>query len=197
MSRKQNYSGEKQILINGKFDEWRDVTPIYRDHNGDVIHRDYSGYDSNYRYINTTGRNDIIESRVTFDKEKVFFYVKTSNKLTSHTDENWMLLFIDVDMNKCTGWEGYDYVINLDVLSDSVTTLKKWENEKWTTVEEINYSYFGKELELGIDKSIFGQYTIKPSFDFHWVDNAQNIDNISGFFLDGDSAPDRRFNYRY
>ena len=31
------------------------------------------------------------------------------------TDSNWMLLFIDTDQNKETGWEGYDFVINSKV----------------------------------------------------------------------------------
>ena len=33
-------------------------------------------------------------------------------------------------------------------------------------------------------------------FDFHWADNFQTND-IADFGVDGDSAPDRRFNYRY
>ena len=59
-----------------------------------------------------------------------------------------MLLFIDVDKDKKTGWEGYDYIINLDVISDTVTTLKKWNNEKWVTVKQIDYAYSHDELDL-------------------------------------------------
>ena len=37
----------------------------------------------------------------------------------------------------------------------------------------------------------------KLAFDFHWADNIQTEDNIAEFFISGDSAPNRGFNYRY
>ena len=35
------------------------------------------------------------------------------------------------------------------------------------------------------------------SFDFHWVDNIQKLGDITEFFINGDSAPERRANYRF
>lgn len=197
LDRKQEYSSEKDIIIDGNFTDWSEVTPVFQDHKGDVVHRNYAGYDTTVRYVNNTGRNDIIESRVSYDKNKVFFYVKTDSILTSHTDKNWMLLFIDADLNKNTGWEGYDYVVNLDVISDTITTLKKWANHRWVSVKQINYAYTGNELELSVDRSVFTSQEIRPSFRFHWADNIQQMKDVSAFSLDGDSAPDRRFDYRY
>jgi hypothetical protein len=37
----------------------------------------------------------------------------------------------------------------------------------------------------------------KAAFDFHWADNIQKLGDISEFSLHGDSAPDRRSNYRF
>ena len=37
---------------------------------------------------------------------------RPAQPLTSHTDNNWMLLLIDADQNHDTGWYGYDYLIN-------------------------------------------------------------------------------------
>lgn len=47
------------------------------------------------------------------DAEYIYFYVETASAMTSPQDENWMMLFIDIDRNKSTGWEGYDYVVQL------------------------------------------------------------------------------------
>ena len=33
-------------------------------------------------------------------------------------------------------------------------------------------------------------------FDFKWADNIR-LDSVESLFLEGDVAPDRRFNYRY
>ncbi len=50
--------------------------------------------------------------KVTFDATYIYFYAETHNVITSYTDDNWMMLFIDSDQNKDTGWEGYDYLVN-------------------------------------------------------------------------------------
>jgi len=44
---------------------------------------------------------------------------------------------------------------------------------------------------------LVGQTKQTPALDFHWADNVQSLDDISEFGLHGDSAPNRRWNYRY
>jgi hypothetical protein len=44
---------------------------------------------------------------------------------------------------------------------------------------------------------MIGQSDELSAFDFHWADNLQHLGDISEFGLNGDSAPNRRFNYRY
>ena len=48
----------------------------------------------------------------------MYFYAETSEPLTPHTGNNWMLLLIDADQNPDTGWYGYDYLINKRVVDD-------------------------------------------------------------------------------
>jgi hypothetical protein len=36
-----------------------------------------------------------------------------------------------------------------------------------------------------------------PTFDFHWADNIQSFKDVSELGLHGDSAPNRRWNYRF
>ncbi len=43
-----------------------------------------------------------------------------------------MLLFLDVDRNKGTGWEGYDYIVNYGIKSGSETTVKQWDGVNWS-----------------------------------------------------------------
>ncbi len=189
-------AGEKiTIDIEGGFQQWDKVEAVYYDHIGDVEHRNSAGYMRAGPYINSTGRNDIIESRVARDEDNIYIYVKTKEDLTSHTDRNWMLLFIDSDQDHATGWEGYDFLINAEIASDSKTTLKKSHKGKWKSIEEICYRYSGNELMVEIPKSVIGESRV--SFDFHWADNIQKLNDINEFFMNGDQAPERRFNYRF
>jgi hypothetical protein len=42
-----------------------------------------------------------------------------------------------------------------------------------------------------------GQMGTTAEFDFHWADNIQSFDGVSELGVNGDSAPNRRWNYRY
>jgi len=190
------YSKSITQKIEGKFKEWQDVMPVYTDFVGDTEHRNYRGFDKNSTYTNFTGRNDIVETRVTNDDDNLFFYVKTRNKLTSEKNKNWMLLFVDSDTDKSTGWQGYDFVINKNVKSKRISSLSKYENGKWIQVSNINYRIKNNELELAVPLEKLG-ITSEINIEFHWADNIQKDFEIEEFFLNGDSAPDRRFNYSY
>jgi hypothetical protein len=37
----------------------------------------------------------------------------------------------------------------------------------------------------------------KMSFDFKWADNPTTLDNVISLCTHGDTAPNRRFNFRY
>ena len=193
----QKNSPGKTMTIDGEFNEWENVKPEFRDTLGDTMHRDFRGYGKTY-YKNKTGRNDIISSKVSCDESNIYFYVKTRNSITPFTDKNWMLLFIDIDQNKKTGWEGYDFIVNGNVVNSSTTTVKKAESGwNWKTTGNANYKYSGNEMEIKIPRNTLGMTNNMVVFDFHWADNIQKKNDIIEFSISGDSAPNRRFDYRY
>ena len=184
------------IKVDGNFEDWTNVQPEFYDPTGDTMHRDFAGYDPDTNYTNKTGRNDIISSKVGLDKNDVLFYVKTRNKLTSHKDDKWMLLFIDTDKDINTGWEGYDYVVNYEITSSKKSTLKKWNGITWIDAGKVSYKTEKNELELCINKDDIGVNN-NADFYFKWADNSIELKDVSSFFMNGDTAPDRRFKYHF
>ena len=194
-------SDAQTITIDGDFAEWQNTTPEYRDHLDDTLHRDELGWGDFMRYTNFTGRNDFVASKVARDDSYVYFYVRTMHDITPYSDSNWMMLFIDSDQNNSTGWEGYDYLVNMSPTSSTTTTLMStasgWD---WTTTNSsISYRVSGNELEIAIPRADINQGSGEApvKLDLHWTDNIQEYDEIVEFSISGDSAPDRRFNYRY
>jgi hypothetical protein len=187
------------IIMDNSFSAWPNVQPVFLDAAGDVAHRNYPNVDNSEVYVNNTGRNDIVESRVSYDSSNVYFYVKTDSALTPYTGNNWMLLFIDADTVHSTGWEGYDYLINLNIKSDSVTTLAAWQSQdsSWSTVADLKYGYNRNQMEIQVPRNLINQTANNIIFYFHWADNIQKLNDITEFSINGDSAPDRRFNYCY
>ncbi len=190
-------SPPRKMVMDGRFAEWRAAGPEYRDTVGDTAHRDHKGW-GDLRYTDATGRNDIIASKVACDAANIYFYVETRNTLTPHTGPSWMLLFIDADQNAATGWNGYEYVINNSVTSENSTTLKRFQSGQWTTTGKLDYRAQGREMEIRVPRALIGKARrARVTLDFHWADNISLGGGITEFFLHGDSAPNRRFNYRY
>ena len=100
------------ITIDGRFDDWQPVTPEYCDTVGDPVHRNHAGWNTAGPYVNETGRNDLVAAKVSYDEQKVYFYVRTREPISPCTEKNWMLLLVDTDANPKTGWLGYDFQMN-------------------------------------------------------------------------------------
>jgi hypothetical protein len=186
-----------RITIDGQFSDWDAVKTVHRDPVGDTVQRHFEGTDKKTVYTNDSGRNDIVESKVVSFEKHLFFHVKTERPLTPHTDPKWMLLLIDSDQNSETGWEGYDHLINRSPESATKTSLEKWTYNGWKRVGTLQYAYGGNQLELSIPLGFEPEERPGVGIDFKWADNPGESNDMSGFFLNGDAAPDRRFNYRY
>ena len=191
--------GLSTIEIDGRFADWSNMTVEYRDTEGDTFRRDYNGY-GGLHYTNDSGRNDIITSKVAVDRETVFFLAQTKGKLTPHTGRNWMLLLIDADQNPDTGWHGYDYLINQSIVDERTTTLKRFNpganGGAWVEVARLDFRYAGNALELAVPRDTLGWKGDAITFDFHWCDDPAELKDPISLCTDGDSAPNRRFNYR-
>jgi hypothetical protein len=191
--------GITDIKIDGSFNDWDGITVEYRDTRGDVVHRDFNGYGGEH-YIDTSGRNDIVTCKIGVDNNNVYFYAETDQPLTSSLGKNWMLLLIDADKNSNTGWYGYDFMVNKKVIDNKTTTLLRYNanapGNHWVEIARVNYRYKGNKLEIAIPRTLLKLNGNAISFDYHWADNPTNLKNPISLCTSGDSAPNRRFNYR-
>ena len=187
----------KPISMSGNFAEWEGVQPEFRDDIGDPVNRDSRGWGDEH-YKNQTGRNDIVVSKASIDAENVHFYARTAGALTRSTDANWMLLFIDADANPKTGWLGYDFVLNHAPQRGGKLILERNVGGKyeWGNPEAVPFKTAGNELEVAIPRSILGVANLPATVDFKWADNIQQTGEVRDFTLNGDAAPNDRFNYR-
>ena len=145
-------------------------------------------------------RNDIATCKVAVDREMIYFYAETNNALTPHTGQNWMLLLIDADKNPNTGWFGYDYLINKSIVDVRTTTIRRFDpktpDKPWVEIAKLGYRCKGKTLELAVPRKLLGLQGQTIAFDFHWCDNPADLTDPISLCVNGDSAPNRRFNYR-
>jgi autotransporter-associated beta strand protein len=172
------------------------VGPAYADPPDDTFARNASTTFSNLaNYTNTSGRNDFRTLKVARDGTYLYFYAETKDPVTAASGTNWMNLFVDTDCSRGTGWEGYDYVINFGGSGQ----VRRFTNNTWapTSAGSATVSVTGNTVVIRVSRATLGLGADPLKFDFKWADNFQTAGDISSFATSGDSAPDRRFNYRY
>lgn len=187
------------IDLDAGFEQWKDVGPEFTDHINETLPRDFAGA-GGLHYTNRTGRNDLVACKVARDNRNLYFHVRTRQPITPHTDGNWMWLLIDADGDAATGWEGYDFILNRQVESDTATRLEQntggWN---WKATAKAAYRVQGHEFHAAIPRAALGlpENAERLSIDFKWADNQQTPGDIMDFYLSGDVAPEGRFMYRY
>ena len=202
------------IAVDGSFDDWANVSPEFRDTIGDPVRRDERGWGKDTRYTNTTGRNDLVVAKVSYDAENAYFYVRTRDEIVGAGDANWMMLYIDVDGETETGWLGYDLVVNremqkIDAGADANAKVRNASVEKnvdgkyeWSNVATVDCRVQGNELELTVPirllgtKDANGESQLPDFVRFKWADNIQQTGEWSDLTINGDVAPNDRYNYR-
>lgn len=196
MNKPAEFSEPKSISL-GAEGEWDEVLPRYVAYKGNTMHRDHRGRYNAY-YTDNSGRNDITGAQVTHDDEYIYFRVETADKLTPETDPNWMMLFLDTDCNRSTGWAGYEYVINRQSPGDGKAIIEKALFNEWrfAKVGTADYVVNGNVLEIAVPRAKI-RVSDTPNFEFKWHDNMQNPGSSMDFYVSGDSAPTGRFNYHY
>jgi len=201
-ARKTADAAKAKIRVDGSFGDWKAAAPEYRDTIGDPARRRHPGWKGEPEFVNETGRNDLIVAKVSPGDEFVSFYAKTREPLTAPADR-WMTLCLDVDADPKTGWLGYDLVVNREPPADGMASVERLKADG--SVEPLEaaaaIAFGGSELELSVPRSALGlgspgDGSRRVAIDFKWLDNVAIGGDASAFTLDGDAAPNDRFNYR-
>ncbi len=187
-----------KINIDGDFADWDKVKAVFHDDKDDTIHRNHPGYGSIKEYVNNTGRNDIVKTKIATDDDYISFYVETTQPIVGYGTPNWMNLFIKIQNPKIPNWEGYQFLINAQPNSKQSTSVSKnlggW---KWEQSANVSYRFSGNKMEIKIPKKLLNISSTDFTVDFKWADNVPANEGVINFLDKGDAAPNARFNYRY
>lgn len=186
---------EKTIDIYGSASQWDSVFPEYNHYEGNTKSRNSAGW-MGYHYENTTGRNDIVQAKVAFDSDNIYFYVKTAAMLTDSKDLNWMRLFIDTDISGISeNMNAFEYTLNRISPENGKTVLEKCLGDgKYQTVCEAHFCADDNILQIAVPRNALGLTEDEIKFNFKWADNVSGEDALE-FYTDGDCAPGGRFTF--
>ena len=190
------------INVTGDFAQWDNVAITYYDVKGDTVDRNGKAF-GNQIMTNTTGRNDIVSSKVTQDTTYLYFYAETADDITKPVaDTSWMQLFLDVDGKAETGWYGYDFIVNYKAGEDFTTTVAKYTGTDGAYAFDecgtVSYRVKGNQMMIAVPMEMLGvEFYNQISMQFKWADSDTLLDEMADFYIDGDAAPLGRLNYVY
>ena len=178
------------------FAQWEKVQPVFPDDAGDTGARDHPGYAGHTRYVNRTGRNDIVAAQVARDDLTVFFHVQTHDPLTDSSGPGWMQLLLDPDGCRATGWEGYDFRCSGGGSPAGTVRLERWTGTGWEWVRDVPRFWEGRDLQVAVPRGLLALPDGRAVPDFKWVDHQPEQGTALDFLDHGDAAPNGRFNWR-
>ncbi len=198
VSKTQYYKANKTIDVKGTPSQWDfDGVATFNHYMNNSSYNRTIGQ-GNIKYENETMRNDIVQTRVAYDAQNVYFYVRTVADLTPSTDAAWMRLFIDTLPAAEGGldWEEYEYVINRTSPSEKAVLERSTGGWNWEKVADVDYSVQGNVLQIAVPRTALG-LTDSLDFNFKWSDNMQVDGDIMDFYTNGDAAPGARFMFDF
>ena len=192
------------INVTGDFDQWEDVVINYKDGEGDIANRNGYGF-GNQKYTDKSGRNDIVNAKVTNDTKYAYFYVQTKSIIQKYDGtSSWMQLFVNTDNDQDNGWYGYDFIINYSAKSDYSTTIAKYNGKNgeysFKEIGKVTYKVEGNQMMIEVPLQLLGYSDYRQVYmEFKWADADEGVkfQTMEDFYCYGDVAPMGRLNYIY
>ena len=185
-------SGEVTIDLNGDASQWDAVAPEFINVEGGY-ERNATGLtngDTGEKYVFTSKLSNVIRrAKVARDGENFYFMAKCEKDVVKN--DSFMHLYIDADRNRATGWEGYEFSVNVTGEGE----LSKWNGSAFVKASDIASSIKGNIYTVSIPKSVLGEDV--ADLEFKWADYSFENGDILRFYEFGSVAPMGRFNYLY
>ncbi len=177
----------------------------YLDFEGDAMTRHHLRADKAHGvYLdNNTNRNDIVSTKVSNDSNNLYIQVKTKDNIVIDSDaSNNLNILLSIKGSNKPSWEGYQYILNRTPLAngDGVTALEKvTANEEFDFEKVIDCFSYRKDntFSVAIPLSSLGIDDDEFTIDLKVADGISEQGEIMNYYIDGDSAPIGRLNYRY
>lgn len=180
---------------------WDYVNAVFRDVGTINEARDHTGVTVNISYQEAAARNNVVEIKVATDSENIYFRLLSTDNITAYEagDNKWMNLFIGTGNPSLKGWNGYEYVINRNIISDGVGSIEKLSADFSGEKSDVNATYVvdGNVMIITVPRSAIGLSANNNIFYFKFADNITQPSDIMDYYISGKSLPVGRLSFQY
>jgi hypothetical protein len=188
---------QKAIDIQAGASQWNGINAVYREMGITNYNRDSIGAARTVRYSQDAARNNLQEIKVANDAQNIYFYIRSSEAITSPSGTNWMNLFIGTGTPENKGWVCFDYVLNRSISGTESFVEKLNADYTGTQTGKASFSIQGNILQIAVPRTALGLSATDNMFYFKLADNVQNPDDIMDYYVTGKCMPVGRLSYQY
>jgi hypothetical protein len=175
------------ITIDGDFSDWKDVAATYLDDTDDITPRDHYGWGRIGRYVNRSGRHDLVRAQVACDAAQVCFSLETAAPLPGAAMPAGLTLWLRTARG--------EFAVNRT--AGAVVLETKVPGADWQPLGPVTAAVAGRRVELAVPRSTLGLDTEGFQLAFKWTDACDFEGDPMHAYDQGDAAPNGRFYYRY
>lgn len=188
----------KTIDINEALSQWSDVGFVQRKADSKQMARDEFGGSQTVRYTQAAPSNAISEVRVSYDAEKIYFYIKTKSKLTEpkHGETNWMNLFIGRGKPSLKGWESFEYLVGSNYSDGKVSVEVLDADYGRSYLGEVAFTKVANYLQIEIPRALIGLDS-EETFYFKLASGVETPSDIMSYYKTGSVLPIGRLCYQF
>ena len=130
----------------------------------------------------------------------MYVRVETAEDIAKYngTDKNWMNLLIKTEDGVENSFAGFNYVINRSPNESGKTSIERSKGGyDWESAGEADYAVKNNVILYRIPLSALGLSEENCYVRIKAADNVTHYDDITDYYVSGDSAPIGRFAYSY
>lgn len=177
--------------------QWKSVRYTVRNTDHRFMDRDAYGGAPTVRYVQAAPKDKLVEVKVSYDKENIYFLLKGKYKFSCNAGkENWLNLLIGTGSPKSQGWESYNYIIGRNINRNSVSI--ELLTKDFSTCEKGKGRFIQEAdtIQISLPRSILGLVREKQ-FYFKVAMGVSKPSDIMNYYTTGCAMPMGRLSYLY
>lgn len=185
----------KSIDITKGLEQWATATAVYRNMDSKPEARNSYGASKKVFYSLPAPANNLKEVRVAHDAKYFYFLIQADQPFVHSNASGGLQVLMGANEPATGGWNGYDYVIELD--GGKAAVLSKLDQQRRKTeIANIRFTKKDNWLQLQIPRRQLGVNDIKQ-LRFKVADGVAKPEDIMEYYISGSVMPVGRLSYLY
>jgi len=191
-------SNKPQHITSGTIDKrWKDVKYIIYNTDHAFVSRDAHGGAATVRYTEAAPKDKLVEIRVSYDKDNIYFLFKGKDEFTQYNHKkNWLNLFIGTGSPRPQGWESYRYIVGRSIDGEDISIESLTKDFHMQKKGEGTFVQDADVIQISLPRAVLGLQKEKK-FYFKVAMGVSKPSDIMNYYTTGCAMPMGRLSYLY